>query len=258
MKKVAPELDDLMWAIAEDGKPQAVAEFEARYPQFGPELARRINMVKGLKGEKRRSEAGAVPSIPRFVPREPRPASPPPRAVAITAGLVLAALAAASFTITSFVAAPPKVVTEPTPAPREPVAVRRGPDTVIPDPVVETPKPELPKPQVADPEPPPTPRYLLPQSVSIKRAPLQTALQMVAMQGGLQLEMAPGMPNPEVAVDYEGKNTIEILEDLGRQYAFTAFDQGNGSVLIIPARDEDQSPTPSSSEGPVNRGRIGP
>ena len=75
--------------------------------------------------------------------------------------------------------------------------------------------------------------------MSIKRAPLQTVLKLVAAQGKLGITIAPGLSNPDVAIQYEDKTVIEILQDLGRQYAFTAFDQGDGSVLIIPARDDE-------------------
>jgi len=59
----------------------------------------------------------------------------------------------------------------------------------------------------------------------------------VAGQGKFGITIGPGMADPTISVDYQGVNSIQILEDLGRQYAFTPFDQGDGSVVIIPARD---------------------
>jgi hypothetical protein len=83
---------------------------------------------------------------------------------------------------------------------------------------------------------------------------LSLVVQAVAQQGKFAINIGPGLADPVISVDYQGLNSIEILQDLGRQYAFTPFDQGDGTVIIVPARDpnaerEDKSslPTPTSS-----------
>lgn len=264
MRRLPPEVDQLLWTLAETGSAQAVEEFEARYPQYRYELGRRMTMVRGLKGEKVRAEKAQA--IPTFRPR-PLPSRANPRALAWTGALVLAALAAASYTLTTTLSAPPEPRPDPRPAPVAQTEVKPAPAPPEPAPhrssVVENaPKPPPETDETPDDvKPDATPAYLRPQTVKMKRAPLVDALKVIAMQGGLKIVMGPGMPNPDIAVDYEGKNTIEILQDLGRQYAFTPFDQGDGSVLIIPARDDGAPAKPADGAHPgevfPNR-RIGP
>ncbi|HEY0867038.1 MAG TPA: hypothetical protein VGE01_06665 [Fimbriimonas sp.] len=236
MRKFAPELDQLMWFLAENGSTQAVEEFEGRYPDAKYELARRIALVRRLKSEGKKLHRST--GMPRFHPVEVRRAVPSRRLVFGVAGLSLAALAAATFSLVTFLQ--PPAPTPVPPAPRvvespEPSAALRAKPYVAPpvdsaDPGVARHLPEQPPAE-------PKPRYLAPQDLKIDGAPLLSALQLIATQGGIDLTVAPGMPNPEVDFEFERKNTIEMLQDLGRKYAFTAFDQGDGSVLIIPAVD---------------------
>jgi hypothetical protein len=84
------------------------------------------------------------------------------------------------------------------------------------------------------------PEYDKPQTVRLDHVNLLTALDAIAMQCRLHLEVAPDMPNPDIRLDAEGKSGLQILQDLGNQYGFSAFDQGNGNVLIIPARENGE------------------
>jgi hypothetical protein len=86
MRKIAPEVERLMWLIAEERDPRAISDFESRFPELKLELSKHMAMVSGLKTAGRK-----VPEhrIPRFVPRH---ASAPRRqtglyiAVAFVAG----------------------------------------------------------------------------------------------------------------------------------------------------------------------------
>jgi hypothetical protein len=152
----------------------------------------------------------------------------------------------------------PKEVVRPEPTPRTVVNVPATTPAVVFDNHLPNPvRTEAPSPSPVDQTTPaaPTPAYMRPQTMSIKRAPLQTVLKLVAAQGHLGITIAPGLANPDVAIQYEDKSVIEILQDLGRQYAFTAFDQGDGSVLIIPAR-EDGTTELSGTIGPKEVRRI--
>ena len=146
----------------------------------------------------------------------------------------IAAVAAASFTAVYMSAPRSSAKTElvKTDVKPEPVVTGYEDAPKLNRPVfVEPPvEPDPPAPKLDD-----TPRYLKPQTVAIRRARLSTALQTIAVQGGLELVIGPGLVDPEVDVDYSGMNTIQILQDMGQQYAFTPFDQGNGSVIIVPA-----------------------
>ena len=238
--RVPADIDTLMWTVAEEGNVRARDEFDARYPEHRLELVRRIEMVKGLKqGRPDHVEAAAVP---RF-----RPAPKPTvnkRMVVWTSGLVLASVALASYTVVSLLSTPsatPKHVSHPvvpevkfvTPSATEPTMANSLPHA-------NEPPPESPAPKPVE-----TPAYLKPQDVTIERAPLQTVLKLLAAQGGLKIDFDPGMPNPDVAIHYQGKTVIEMLEDLGRQYAFTPFDQGNGSVIVVPVREGDPTARPT-------------
>ena len=239
--RIPAAVDDLMWLVAEDPVSKAREEFDARYPEYRLELARRCDMVRGLKGSR------PTKVVPPFEARRPQP---PPRQVAWSVGLGLAAIAVASFTVVYLSTRP-----VPTTPARPAISPTSKPETPAPAVVFTN---NLPTPNKPEPEPeapaqaPVVPAYLQPQALNIKRAPLQTVLKLLASQGKLGLTIAPGMPNPDVAVSYSGKTVIEMLQDLGEQYAFTAFDQGDGTVLIIPARDES-SPTGEAEDRPKRR-----
>ncbi|CAN5374245.1 hypothetical protein BH11ARM2_BH11ARM2_20150 [soil metagenome] len=83
---------------------------------------------------------------------------------------------------------------------------------------------------------------------------LTTALKAIAGGGGLAIVIGPGLPDPKIDVKYDGLNTIQILQKMGEDYAFTPFDQGNGAVIIVPARDESEKTAPE----PERKNYIGP
>ena len=71
----------------------------------------------------------------------------------------------------------------------------------------------------------------------IKQAPLFTVLEMMSAKSGIQIQPAPGLPNPPIEVNYAGLTAMEMLQDLGRRYSFTPEDQHDGSIWVIPAVD---------------------
>jgi hypothetical protein len=228
--KIPPEIDRLMWAVAEANDPKALDDFEARYPMYRYELGKRLSMLRGLRGA-RPTEAVRV-----FEPRYATSSPLRPRWVYAVGALCLASLAVASYFGTALMLPRnPKPIAAP--------LVRIDPPRV--DGGVEyVPAPENPTPQVVPVRPridpvPQTPAYLKPQNLQLDEAPLQTALQLLAAQSGLRIEFAPGMANPKISIDYRGQSAIEILKDMGEQFGFTAFDQGDRSVLVVPAVEKE-------------------
>ncbi len=253
MIQITPEIDALLWAVAEDGKPESVLEFETRHPHLTKELFRRIAMVADLKNGR---SSGPRAHLPQFVLRQPKPVASP-QAVFAAGTLILAAVGIASYTVTTAmwptVAAKPKIKSEVPVAVGFNIPAEKKVTELVTEPNKTT--PPIQEPAKTDTSPPEsTPAYLKPQNLKINRALLQDAIRLIAAQGGLTVVIAPGMPNPEIAVEYQQQSIIDMLKDLGKQYAFSSFDQHDGSVLVIPAVDEN-APVVPKAEPDSNRNR---
>jgi hypothetical protein len=240
VRKIPEDIDQLMWSVAESGDPRAVDEFELRFPDFKYELGKRLMMVRQLRGAK----AGPIgdKAIPQFQPprRETGLRAYPVRLVA--AVVVLAAMAAISFTVTrALLGAPDQPRFAVTPEDGE---LRSVQDHVLPRQPEPTPSFVPPNPREELPK-----EYLRKISVSVESAPLSQVLALVAERAGFQLEIAPGLDNPRIAMAYENADGIAILEDMGKQLGFTPFFQGGGKVLIVPAVDPKRLAEGSPSIG---------
>ena len=260
MSQAPPEIEALIWSIAESGDPQAVSEFETRFPEHRLELLRRVNAVQELRKAK-----GRVPSQARvFVPSPPR--APFARLGRFGFGAVaLSGVAFASYWISTnyFSGAPSAGQSPPSVADRS-GHIRHSQAAEVGEPMHpvnrESTENGTPLPTNPSPIPPtrlPTPSER-PLTLHIERADLQTVLDGLAEQAGWQLEMAPGTPNPEVRVDYDNVPAIQILQDMGRRFGFTPFDEGNHKILIVPARDgsgpyQVSPKNPDGSPGPDGR-----
>lgn len=241
MKGIPPEIDRLMWTVAEHESPSAADEFLARYPIYREELMRRRETVSKLKVSRPGAKPEAV-AIPRFSPREPKRVAPAPRQVAVVGGLVLTALALASYTATLIFS--PAPTPTPDPAPHRspaPVATQQGPKIdaqkppSVQDPNVRNETQEPPK-------NPDVPGYDKPQSLVIKKATLPDVLKLLGAQAGVKVVIAPGMESPTISVEYHDMSVMGILKDLGSKYHFTPFDQGDGSIVIYPVVDSVTPP----------------
>lgn len=246
MTKIPPEIDRLMWTLVEQDNDQAIVEFSARHPEYRSELMRRASMVVGLK--QLRPEAKVI-ERPPFRPRPSARPSLRPRSYLLVGGLGLAAVGLAAFTISYFAFPHP-------PLPIETPHVTPSSAHVKPhDQVVAKEPPHAQAPPMAAPtneEPPPsspTPPLMKPITLRISSAPLMTVLQAIAAESGMHVVAAPGLANPVIDVSYTNATAMDVLSDLGQHYQFTPFDQGDGSIIIIPAVD------PRSRE--AQHGRIG-
>jgi hypothetical protein len=241
MKRVPPDLDRLMWTLVEDGDPRAVEEFGQRFPELRPELGKRLAVMRDLRGA--RSSLGRRGTPPHFEPPLPGEGSRLKPAWAGAALFVLAVAAFASYALTRTMIATPRA--NPQAPPTQPA------DSGSQNDFVHQP---LPKPNSTEPpQPDETTRvpgpYQQKFSLKIDRAPLLDAIQTVAQRSGMQVQIAPGMDNPDVAVEYTEMTGMEILVDMGKQMGFTSFYEGDGNVLILPAVDPKRVSEPSKANG---------
>ena len=230
MKGIPPEIDDLLWRLAEDGGPAARAEFETRHARYGPELSRRVRMVAELR------QAGrALVHRPSFTPRPKKVAATPRWAVGAAIGTGTLALGAVVYVLASsgerptMPPPPPVVRTSPAPPP-SPAPVALGSE--------EPKRPSTPAPPVETEPATPTPKYLVPREVRVADTSLVAAIQLVAAGGGLQATIAPGFEDRKVTHDYRGLNTLDALRAMGQEDGFTVLEEQEGHVLIVPVRDE--------------------
>ncbi|HWA84033.1 MAG TPA: hypothetical protein VG820_11385, partial [Fimbriimonadaceae bacterium] len=204
--------------------------------------------------------------VPRFVPRSgaamPRPAN---RSAYVALAFVAAALAFGSYAAKSMLThkqpdlppVPVVTLTDPTRHDSEPAYTKPGPGKATEIPPTEAPRQIQPQPAVDDKNP-----LLHPIFFKNVRAPLTAALVQICKQAGLAYQMAPGMPDIEIEMNYDGEAAGDILADLGRRYNFTPYPQEAGSLLFLPVRPDgettsdktpsDNSPTPP--DGTVHPG----
>ena len=62
--KLPREIDELMWDVAERDDNETLDQFVERYPEFRSELAKRLQMVRGLRGSR------PTRPMPAFVPKQ--------------------------------------------------------------------------------------------------------------------------------------------------------------------------------------------
>lgn len=239
-RPIPPEIDALMWRLAEEGGPIAQMEFEQRYTRYGPELTRRIRMVAELR------QAGkTVAHRPSFTPRPVRTAPTPRWAVGTALGLAALAVGAVAYVVSSGgeQRTPPQVVprvdTRPAVLPKPNVVFappKEEPPTVGPPPTAPPPKAE----------PPASTRDDKPRDVRIADTNLLAAIQLVAAGGGIKATVAPGFVDQKVTLDYRGLSTLDTLRAMGDQYGFSVLEQEEGHVLVVPARET----TPERRIGP--------
>ena len=255
MKRIPSEIDSLMWAIAERPDDAAIDEFGQRFPNYRQELGKRLAMVRALKGAK--SAATSMPDTGWRPNRVSWHRATGTRFGWVLAGAGLAAVAFASYAGFSLLSTR-QIEIPPTPAlPSAPPAV---PDRIV---YRETPRPPVPPPQPAPRQAQPRPPWEQPISVQMEGVPLEVALQAVAQKGGLRLEIAPGLSDVLIVLDYRESRPIDILRDMGPRFGFTALPQGQNEVLIVPVLPEPTVPNPGDVPsdplgGAQNPGSIGP
>jgi len=259
MSNIPPEIESLMWSVAESGSEDAIREFQERFPQHRLELMKRVNALGNL----RKARTGKHRTTPEFRPTQHQP-QPVRWGTFTLGGLALTAVA-----IGAYIAAPSLLRTGPPVGDAEIIQPKsQGVQTTAP---IQTPAPVTPSVPQTDPLQTPEPAVVAtrlptpdqkPISLHVERANLSDVLSALAEQASWQLQEAPGTPNPEVRVDYDGVTATSIIEDMGQRFGFTAFDEGNHQVLVVPAVDgrgptnvaTEQTPTQGSAEPPLISG----
>jgi hypothetical protein len=245
LKQIPAELDQLMWLVAESGDPAGIEEFGEKYPGHRIELLARIDMIRKLRGA-RSSPSGGIPPF-----RRPAPSRIGARRAwtFALAGACLAALAVGSFYGTLAwqrrgEAALRNVNPPAAEARSEPA---RGSAESSGGSIPPTPNPS-------------TEEFSEPDGVELRRVTIESEriklsslLDRIGRECGLTLEVAPGLEDPEIRVSYQNMTGPEMLLELGPRFGFTAFDQGDGKVLVIPAIDQ----AAKAGQSRVQPGNVG-
>lgn len=256
--KIMPEQDELMWQLAESGEPHALEDFGRRYPDLRPEMTRRLNMVRSLKGSRPQLTSGR-----RFMPSRRDPDRPSPW---VTGGLVVGlalGVAFVTFAALQYLDGSRQTVAQTAPAINQPQNPQNpdGPGVTSPNNTSEaagnnpTITPGVPNPQFQPSDP-----FQTKVTVVSGRVRLRQALDDIARQANVTLEMAPGMPDLEIQCDYRDAPALAVLTDMGRNFGFTPLRQGDRNALLVPATD----PTRRNLDGvgqsgePVNPERTPP
>ena len=239
--KLPPELDELMWQIAEQGDAKAFDEFQDRYPEYMPEMLKRSSMVRGLKGSR---PAHALRKRDRFMPSRQVKQNPVPNwALALVAAGLIAGGSFATYGIIRFNDSQ-KAVNQPVAQTNQDTQQPLTNFQQNPPPV----KNQNPTPPVNEQNAPP--EIVLPFDTLVtvinSRITLEEALFSIASQAGVKLEVAPGFPELDISIDYREAPAMEVLRDMGRNFGFSVFKQTETVALLVPARDETnpQDPLP--------------
>lgn len=246
MNRISPEMDRLMWALAEADNSTAIDEFGERYPEHRAEMTKRLRVVSGIKGAK----LGAKPrtDVPKFLPPV-KPAAPNPRLQWVAAGLAVLAIISVGLAVIMRPAANGRKPIEQLPLARTgsnppQQVVSSAPEVIRANqlPLSDNPKgppitsKEAPDRSTVDRENPAN----RPKDVQLSKVSLREAIALITDGSGLKVELAPGFPEPEISVEYTAKSTHEILEDLAAQYGFSILDEGDSQLLLVPVNADSK------------------
>ena len=227
-----------MWTVAESGDPHAISEFGDRYPTMREELLKRMKTVQALKAV---GHQVSPTSVPRF--RNPQTAPPNWRAFYIVLGMALLfVLAFAGFrnaaTPTKTVEVPPvNINPDPLPGAKVEIIPHAPQVPLTNDTSTNQPVPsKQPENYVPSPESQRT-------NLQLDSVTLKYAIFAVAEKGKLQCTIAPGLPDITIRLDFRDMTPMEMLKNLGQQYAFSTLLDGDHAVMIIPKKDEEEGQT---------------
>jgi hypothetical protein len=227
---IPPDIDELMWAIAENDTPDAVYEFEHRFPKYQQELMRRIKTVQALRAQGRTVPARDIPAFQaRPVTVDSKPVQWLGYAAVSIAVISTAVLAATRNKPTPTQGPAPISVKAP-----EPTKVRLVPRNSPPPAVATAPIDPAKNPPIQQAD------TLKKFDAVIEVAKLHDAIQMIAMSGKVTVTIAPGLENPEVQVNFTHMTAMEMLFTLGKDYAFTPVINGENDILILPVKDDSE------------------
>lgn len=199
------ELSEILWRIVDEGNDRAFDQFVARYPELREEAEKRRRTAGRLRA------ARPSPHAPRVAPKRETRRSVP---AIVWPSLAIGVLAFVGFLVVR-------------PAPERPVVTRTAPSsqaTFYEGPPRRTVTPG--EPRFTEERP----------GTVLRNARLQDAIVLLASQQGKKAEIAPGFGQERIDVTIPSTGD-GALQELGERYGFTAFDQGDGTYLVIPARE---------------------
>lgn len=244
-KAIPPEVDDLMWTLAESGNDKAIEEFGDRYPKLRGDLTKRIETVRWLK--KANKPAEPKPKSAPFTPKEHIAPDTSQWARVAVWSLALLAIGAVAFVATML------LTKDPIPEPVKSVAPSRAKNAPQ-----DTPRPTAPKVDITpnastSPVPDPVADAATVKRVNIKLtdAPLSSVFELIQVQAGIKVIADKNVPNPNVTIEFYSVSPMEVLTTLGRQHGFTAFDQHDGTIVVVPGQSA------ASPGGTADHRRIG-
>lgn len=277
MSKIPPDVNELMWMIAESNNSQSIREFGLRFPELRAELVDRIRIINEFKGAKTPARQdkpvqftkGAHRAAKNDVSWQLIASTCAVLALALTGlGYVLLAGKQANRdsgdTMSSVVVPqsqkPPQnggVVYKPelsgssgpqsSPSNQNSPGIQTYPSAQSNGNWANGSDPNHVGALGTGPQGTDVPK---PITVVIKNAKLSDALTIIAAQANIKIQIAPGLKDPPVSIDYQQTLPQDILNSLGNQYGFTPFYQGNGLYVIIPAREKgNPGPTSGGADG---------
>ncbi|KAA0238430.1 MAG: hypothetical protein EDM74_06820 [Armatimonadetes bacterium] len=248
MKGIPRDVDQLMWALAEARDARAQLEFEERFPDLKYELAKRISLVRNLKGSRPGPQTGDPP--PAFVPPRIHPPAGLNWRWSFAAALMVAALAFGSYAgYRAFRSAPKEL--EPEPGAVRIEGFRDAPirrDDALSQPPIANP---VPQPQGNLPEGSSTEPIVV--SCSGEGVKLVDALDQIAKKAGILIEVAPGFPDKTISFKYASWSVDSILNDLSLRFGFSVFKQSDRHYLLIPAVEGEPGDSSVSAGGSEKR-----
>lgn len=230
--KAPREIEALMWDVAESGNETAIAQFNARYPEFADELEKRRQMVGNLRGSRPRRE------VERFVPRQQVRNFGPSRAmVAGVAAVVLFSVTLATYATMQIVnskrsSAPP--VDRPTEIIFNPPTIEaplsaQGADKDTQPLSADDVQP------LTDPSAPAQDVFMGLVTLESEDISLEAAIKAMGDQVGIEVVVAPGFEDKRIRLSFVRQPLIGVLHELGDFFGFSALKDGPAKVLVIPA-----------------------
>ncbi|ARU42433.1 hypothetical protein CCB80_15245 [Armatimonadetes bacterium Uphvl-Ar1] len=234
---ISEELNAKIWQVAESGDDQLTKAFIAEHPECKAELLARQKMVTTIKGSKPTQKVARE----RFMPSPDRNSNSLPRWAAFAAASTLIAGAVlATVGTLRFLESQNQGNAVLTPNHTKPLEANNGktlPKTT--QEIIPT-VPTDPNSQLVPGQTPPVQELRLidtPVTIVASNIRLDDALNDIALQAGIRLNSAPGMPNPNIQVDFRDVPAIEVLRAIGQQLEFTPMIETSSSILLVPARD---------------------
>lgn len=233
-------VSELMWLLAEQGEPSAIEAFTKKYPEHRVELLHRVKILRGIKSV-RSDGLTSAGSAAEFKPLSHIKELPKEfNWVPIKVGSGLLGVGLVAFLLTSqFTGKTQSVqvqspsVTQPTPATNSDPMERMY---SLPQDRSTKVEPGKLDPGAMQPVPTAEPLALLQRHVTVKadEERLLGVLNEISLQTGLMFQIAPGLADSPLSVDFHDITAEEALREIGQMLNIGFFEQNPGQILIIP------------------------